>query len=118
LLVVYARLDNKLSAFIVHNDDEGASFLDFPKVSGCQSATMGDVILKNALIPPFPAFRQNRRRQHDDSAGTGAGAGIYFAGICGVMDWQLDNVILFSANAKSTELTWVKIRPLVIKLLI
>ena len=100
LLVVYARLDNKLSAFIVHSDDEGANFLDSPQVSGCQSATMGDVILENALIP------------HSRQLGkTGAGnmmiqqaleleRAFIFAGICGVMEWQLDSVIKFSRERK------------------
>ena len=100
LLIVYARLDNKLSAFIVQCDDEGASFLDSPQVSGCQSATMGDVILKNTLIP------------HSRQLGkTGAGnmmiqqaleleRAFVFAGICGVMEWQLDSVIKFSRERK------------------
>jgi alkylation response protein AidB-like acyl-CoA dehydrogenase len=100
LLVVYARLDNKLSAFIVQCDDAGATFLDSPKVSGCHSATMGDVILENALIP------------HSRQLGkTGAGnmmiqqaleleRAFIFAGICGVMDWQLDSVIKFSRERK------------------
>jgi len=100
LLVVYARLDNKLSAFIVHNDDEGANFLDSPQVSGCRNATMGDVILKNCLIP------------HNRQLGkTGAGNMIIqqalelerafiFAGICGVMEWQLESVVKFSRERK------------------
>ena len=100
LLVVYARLDNKLSAFIVHNDDKGANFLDSPQVSGCQNATMGDVILENSLIP------------HSRQLGkTGAGnmmiqqaleleRAFIFAGICGVMEWQLDSVIKFSRERK------------------
>ena len=100
LLVVYARLDNNLSAFIVQCDDKGASFLDSPQVSGCQSATMGDVILENALIP------------HSRKLGkTGAGnmmiqqvleleRAFIFAGICGVMEWQLDSVIKFRRERK------------------
>ena len=96
MLVVYARLDNKLSAFIVHSDDKGANFHDSPQVSGCQNATMGDVILENALIP------------HSRQLGkTGAGnmmiqqaleleRAFIFAGICGVMAWQLESVIRFS----------------------
>jgi len=100
LLVVYARLDNKLSAFIVQCDDKGAKFLDSPRVSGCQSATMGDVVLENCLIP------------HSRQLGkTGAGnmmiqqaleleRAFIFAGICGVMDWQLDSVIKFSRERK------------------
>lgn len=96
VLVIYARLDNKLSAFIVHADDKGASFLDNPEVSGCKTATMGDVILKDCLIPT-----------HRQLGKTGAGnlmiqqaleleRAFIFAGICGVMDWQLKQVIQFS----------------------
>lgn len=93
LLVVYAHLDNKLSAFIVHADDEGANFADKPEVTGCKSATMGDVILENCLIP------------HTRQLGkTGAGnimiqqaleleRAFIFAGISGVMDWQLKTII-------------------------
>ena len=100
LLVVYARLDNKLSAFIVQCDDEGANFLDSPQVSGCRSATMGDVILENCLLP------------HNRQLGkTGSGnmmiqhaleleRAFIFAGICGVMDWQLECVIKFSRERK------------------
>lgn len=101
LLVVYAQLDNKLSAFIVHQDDQGASFLDAPQVSGCRSATMGDVILSNCLIP------------HTRQLGkTGAGnmmiqqaleleRAFIFAGLCGVMEWQLETVLSFSRERRA-----------------
>ena len=96
LLIVYALLENKLSAFIVHADDHGARFLDSPQVSGCKTATMGDVVLENCLIP------------HTRQLGkTGAGnmmiqqaleleRAFIFAGLCGIMDWQLQTVIQYS----------------------
>lgn len=100
LLVVYARLDNKLSAFIVHHDDQGAKFLDGPQVSGCRSATMGDVVLTNSLIP----FNRQLGK-------TGAGnmmiqqaleleRAFIFAGISGVMDWQFETVLNFSRERR------------------
>lgn len=100
LLVVYARLDNKLSAFIVHNDDEGANFLDSPKVSGCQSATMGDVILKNSLITHSRLLGKTGAGNMMIQQALELERAFIFAGICGVMDWQLDNVILFSRERK------------------
>ena len=96
LLIVYARLDEKLSAFIVHADDKGAQFMSTPEVSGCSTATMGDVILQDCLIP------------HSRQLGkTGAGnimiqqaleleRAFIFAGLCGVMEAQLKTVIQFS----------------------
>lgn len=96
LLIVYARLDGQLTAFIVHSDDKGANFFDSPCVSGCRNATMGDVILENCSIP---ANRQLGK--------TGAGnmliqqaleleRAFIFAGICGVMSWQLQTVLQHS----------------------
>ncbi|WP_305909387.1 acyl-CoA dehydrogenase family protein [Methylomarinum sp. Ch1-1] len=100
MLVVYARLDNKLSAFIVHSDDDGANFLDYPQVSGCQTAPMGDVILENCRVA-------------DDRLLGKSGAGnlmiqqvleleraFIFAGIAGVMEWQLDSAVEFSRERR------------------
>ncbi|MCK4840947.1 MAG: acyl-CoA dehydrogenase family protein [Methylococcales bacterium] len=99
-LVIYARMDSKLSAFIIHADDPGVQFLDNPEVNGCKTATMGDIVLKNCLIP------------HDRQLGkTGGGnmmiqqaleleRAFIFAGICGVMDWQLKEVIKFSRQRR------------------
>jgi len=105
-LLIYARfnnkkLDNKLSVFIIHTDDSGASFLNSPAVSGCHTATMGDVILKNCTIP--------LQRQLGK---TGAGnmmirqameleRAFIFAGLCGVMQQQLKTVINYSRERKS-----------------
>jgi alkylation response protein AidB-like acyl-CoA dehydrogenase len=101
LLVVYARLENKLSAFIVHKDDPGAKFLKQPSVSGCSTATMGDVTLEDCLIP-----------QSRQLGKTGAGnimiqqaleleRAFIFAGLYGVMDWQLQTVIQFSRQRRA-----------------
>jgi len=100
LLVVYARLDNKLSAFIVQCDDEGANFLDSPQVSGCHSATMGDVILENALIPHTRQLGKIGAGNMMIQQALELERAFIFAGICGVMDWQLDSVIKFSRERK------------------
>ncbi|MGZ8195834.1 MAG: acyl-CoA dehydrogenase family protein [Methylosarcina sp.] len=100
LLVVYARLDGKLTAFLVHRDDEGAHFLDGPRVSGCRNATMGDVVLDDCRIPPGRQL-----------GATGAGGmmiqqalelerAFIFAGIGGLMAWQLETVIRFSRERR------------------
>jgi alkylation response protein AidB-like acyl-CoA dehydrogenase len=100
LLVVYARLDNKLSAFIVHSEDENARFLDFPQVSGCQSATMGDVMLENCLIPHSRQLGKTGNGNMMIQQALELERAFIFAGFCGVMDWQLDNVIRFSRERK------------------
>ena len=96
LLVIYARLDNKLSAFLVQKDDIGAKFSDTPTVSGCTSATMGDVILDNCQIPNTrrlgkPGMGNNMIQQALELE-----RAFIFAGISGVMQWQLKEVIRYS----------------------
>lgn len=97
-LIVYAKLDNRLSAFIVNKHDNGAEFTANAPVTGCLSATMGELILNNCCIP------------HDRQLGkTGAGSlmlqtalelerAFIFAGIAGVMDWQLATVVRYSRS--------------------
>jgi alkylation response protein AidB-like acyl-CoA dehydrogenase len=100
LLIVYARLDNKLSAFIVHEDDQGAGFLDTPQVTGCRSATMGDVILENCLIPTGRQLGKTGAGNMMIQQALELERAFIFAGICGIMDWQLETVIRFSRQRK------------------
>jgi alkylation response protein AidB-like acyl-CoA dehydrogenase len=100
MLIVYARLDSKLSAFIVHNDDQGARFLDSPQVTGCQSATMGDVILINCLIPHARQLGKTGAGNMMIQQALELERAFIFAGLCGVMDWQLDCVVKFSRERK------------------
>ncbi|NOQ36395.1 MAG: acyl-CoA dehydrogenase [Methylococcaceae bacterium] len=99
-LVVYARLDDKLSAFLIKSDDEGVTFNDTPQVSSCSTATMGDVLLENCSIPADRLLGK-----------IGAGAmmiqnalelerAFIFAGISGIMEWQLETVINYSRERK------------------
>jgi alkylation response protein AidB-like acyl-CoA dehydrogenase len=99
-MLVYARLEDKLSAFLVNKDDAGAEFRSGPEVAGCASATMGDVILKDCRIP------------FDRQLGkTGAGTmlvqhalelerAFVFAGFSGIMDWQLQQVVAHSRERR------------------
>jgi len=95
-LLIYAQLDNKLSAFLVKKEDSGANFTNTPSVTGCHTATMGDILLTDCLIP---LDRQLGK--------TGAGnmmiqnaleleRAFIFAGIIGIMQWQLEQVIQYS----------------------
>ncbi|MCK5899042.1 MAG: acyl-CoA dehydrogenase family protein [Methylococcales bacterium] len=96
ILIVYAQLEHKLTAFLVKRNDEKVLFTDDYSVAACASATMGEVILDNCLIP---LDRQIGK--------IGAGAlmiqsalelerAFIFAGISGIMEWQLKTVIKYS----------------------
>ena len=95
-VVVYVRVENDLCAFIVRSDDPGVCITDSPAVSACVTAPMGDVILNDCLVS-------------DDRLLGKFGAGSFilqqamelerafiFAGILGVMAWQLEEVIEYS----------------------
>ena len=100
LLVIYAKLDDKLSAFIVHADDPGASFLDKPSVAGCKTATMGDVKLVNCLIPSLRQLGKAGAGNMMIQQALELERAFIFAGLSGVMDWQLQTVIKYSRQRK------------------
>ncbi|MEA3412384.1 MAG: acyl-CoA dehydrogenase family protein [Pseudomonadota bacterium] len=97
VLVVYARDDgtSSLSAFMVRRDDLGVEFRNGPGVKGCATATMGDVVLSGCEIP-------GERLLGKPGAGTvmvqlalELERAFVFAGITGVMHWQLQRAIEF-----------------------
>ena len=105
MMVVYAKLSGteKISAFMIRAEDAGADFLDSPTVKGCATATMGDIVLTDCVIP---GSRQLGK--------TGAGGtmiqlalelerAFIFSGIAGVMQWQLQQVIRYARSRKSGE---------------
>jgi alkylation response protein AidB-like acyl-CoA dehydrogenase len=100
LLIVYARLNNKLSAFIVHRDDPGAQFLDSPQVSGCRSATIGDVVLTHCLIPPSRQLGKAGAGSLMIQHALELERAFIFAGISGIMEWQLETTVKFSRERR------------------
>jgi len=96
ILVIYARLDNKLSAFIVHSEDMGAAFESGPEVTGCKTATMGDVILENCFIPADRQLGKTGSGNMMVQQALELERAFIFAGISGVMEQQLQTVIKFS----------------------
>ncbi|WP_404359363.1 acyl-CoA dehydrogenase family protein [Methylotuvimicrobium sp. KM1] len=99
-LVVYARIGTQLSAFIVHADDPGADFLDTPQVSGCKNATMGDVLLNDCRIPLDRQLGKTGAGNMMIQQALELERAFIFAGICGVMERQLESVIRFSRERR------------------
>ncbi len=100
LLLVYARLDDRLSAFIVCRDDPGVEFSDAPTVSGCRSATMGDVILDNCVIPRDRQLGKSGSGRMMIQQALELERAFIFAGIAGIMDWQLRTVVRHSRERR------------------
>lgn len=94
-LIVYALFEDKLSAFVVAANDPGVETRT-TRLSACQGSATGEVILRDCKIP--------RDRQLGK---TGAGGlliqqalemerAFVFAGISGIMEWQLETVVQYS----------------------
>ncbi len=101
LLIVYARLDEAVSAFVVLRDDPGLTLRRDHAVAACRSAPLGEVVLEDCRIP---ADRLLGR------AGTGLALlqqalewerAFIFAGIAGLMEWQLARAVDFSRRRRS-----------------
>ncbi|MCK5728893.1 MAG: acyl-CoA dehydrogenase family protein [Methylococcales bacterium] len=96
MLMIYAQVEHKLTAFLVKRDDANVVFTDDYSVDGCALATMGEVVLDNCLIP--------LGRQVGRIGGGGMmiqsalelERAFIFAGLSGIMEWQLKTVISYS----------------------
>ena len=100
-LLIYAQLDNKLSAFIIERTDLGAIFTDTPQVNGCSTATMGDVILQDCFIPSGRLLGKIGAGTMMIQSALELERAFIFAGINGIMQWQLDQVIHYSRERKT-----------------
>jgi len=101
LLVVYALLESKPSAFLLIPEDPGLTVTTTHATVACHNASMGEIHLQNCRI-------------HSDRQLGKKGAGLsmiqsalewerafIFAGIAGMMEWQLEQVIDFSRKRRS-----------------
>ena len=96
MLIIYAKLDDKLTAFLVKRDDKNILFTENYPVVGCDLATMGEVFFDDCFIP------LNRKI---GKIGMGAlmiqnalelERAFIFSGISGIMQWQLKTIINYS----------------------
>ncbi len=100
MLIVYAKLNDVITAFIIRSDDTGATFCDGPTVSGCATATMGDIVLQDCLVP------KNRLLGKPGAGGMMIQLAMelerafIFAGVAGIMQWQLDQVVEYVKDRK------------------
>jgi alkylation response protein AidB-like acyl-CoA dehydrogenase len=100
MLVVYALLDDSLSAFMVKKDDIGANFRDVPQVSGCVTATMGDVILQGCSIPLDRQLGKTGAGKMMLQTALELERAFIFAGLSGIMGSHLTTVINYSRERR------------------
>ncbi|MCK4494145.1 MAG: acyl-CoA dehydrogenase family protein [Methylococcales bacterium] len=96
MLIVYARLEHELTAFLVNRNDENVFFTDDYSVEACTSATMGEVVLNHCLIPLDRKIGRSGGGALMIQSALELERAFIFAGISGIMEWQLKTVIKHS----------------------
>ncbi|AEF98793.1 acyl-CoA dehydrogenase family protein [Methylomonas methanica] len=100
-LVVYAKLEGKITAFLVSRQDQGCMFSHDGSLNACHGSVTGSVLLDNCRLDASRLLGK-----------VGAGAqmiqkaleyerAFVFAGIAGIMQWQLDEVVRHSRDRRS-----------------
>ncbi|MDQ6993612.1 MAG: acyl-CoA dehydrogenase family protein [Mariprofundus sp.] len=96
LLVVYAKHEGAISAFLVRSDDSGVTFADGPSVQGCATASMGDVLLADCTLPADRLLGKVGAGNMMIHLALELERAFIFSAIAGVMQWQLKEVVAFA----------------------
>jgi len=100
-LVVYAKLEGRITAFLVSREDAGCRFTPEGALDACGGSATGSVFLDGCRLGPSRLLGK---------AGAGAQMiqkaleyerAFVFAGIAGIMDWQLDQAVRHSRERRS-----------------
>lgn len=100
-LVVYAKLDGRITAFLVSREDLGCKFSREGVLDACLGSATGSVILQDCRLDATRLLGK---------AGAGAQMiqkaleyerAFVFAGIAGIMEWQLAEAIRHSRERRS-----------------
>jgi alkylation response protein AidB-like acyl-CoA dehydrogenase len=100
-LVVYARLDGSITAFLVSREDAGCAFTGGHELQACRGSATGRVLLDGCRIgedrllgKPGAGGQILQRALELERA-------FVFAGIAGIMAWQLDKAVEHSRARRS-----------------
>lgn len=96
VLVIYAKHNDAISAFLVYADDIGASFSSEHAVQGCVTASMGDVLLDDCHIPADRLLGKAGAGNLMIHLALELERAFIFSGIAGVMQWQIHEVVKFA----------------------
>ena len=95
LIIVYAKLNQHISAFIVRATDQGADFSQTMSCQGFASASLGRVGLTDCVIPKDRLLGQRGAGSQLIQAALSLERAFIFSGISGVMKKQLQDVVKY-----------------------
>ncbi len=100
LLIVYAMLDKQASAFIVNKHDAGLHVESTP-IQTCRGASLGRVVLQNCQLDETRLLGKPGIGLQLIQQALELERAYIFAGISGVMQWQLECIIDYSRRRQS-----------------
>jgi alkylation response protein AidB-like acyl-CoA dehydrogenase len=100
-LVVHAKLEDRITAFLVARDDPGCRFTDQHRLQACRGSTTGAVVLNDCAIGADRLLGKPGAGERILQQALEFERAFLFAGIAGVMEWQLDQAIARSRKRRS-----------------
>lgn len=100
-LVVYAKLEGKISAFLVAREDDGCTFNQEGALHACRGSVTGGVELNHCRLPADRLLGKIGNGTQMIQKALEYERAFIFAGIAGVMEWQLTEAIQHSRERRS-----------------
>lgn len=100
-LVVYAKLDGKISGFLVSREDDGCRFSHEGSLAACRGSATGSVSLKDCRLDPDRLLGKIGAGTQMIQKALEYERAFVFAGIAGIMDWQLAEVVRHSRERRT-----------------
>jgi hypothetical protein len=101
-LVVYAKLAGKICAFLVSRNDVGCRFSDEATLNACRGSATGSVILKDCRLEADRLLGKVGAGTQMIQKALEYERAFVFAGIAGIMNWQLAEVVRYSRERRSS----------------
>lgn len=100
-LVVYAKLAGKICAFLVSRNDDGCRFSNEAALNACRGSATGSVILQDCRLNADRLLGKIGTGTQMIQKALEYERAFVFAGIAGIMDWQLAEVVRYSRERRS-----------------
>ena len=100
-LVIYAKLDGKITAFLVFREDQGCRFSAEGALNACRGSATGSVHLQDCRIDAGRLLGKAGAGTQMIQKALEYERAFVFAGIAGIMQWQLDEVVRHSRERRS-----------------
>lgn len=100
-MVVYVKLDGRITAFLLSRDDVGCRFGIDGALDACRGSVTGSIQLENCRLDATRLLGKPGAGGQMIQKALEFERAFVFAGIAGIMEWQLDEVVRYSRERRS-----------------